>query len=108
MGQPMVRPEKDRRDQWRAGRRKAGLDRRRFIVSRAVARIAKQPVPYAKPRILMNHPILKIERLSHRYSSSWAIRDINIEINRAGITGLLGSNGAGKSTIMNIMCGVLK
>jgi len=55
----------------------------------------------------MNHPILKIERLSHRYSSSWAIRDINIEISRAGITGLLGSNGAGKSTTMNILCGVL-
>src|SRR5580692_8149965 len=50
---------------------------------------------------------LKIERLSHRYSSSWAIRDINIEISRAGITGLLGSNGAGKSTTMNILCGVL-
>jgi ABC-2 type transport system ATP-binding protein len=55
----------------------------------------------------MNHPILKIERLSHRYSSSWAIRDINIEISRPGITGLLGSNGAGKSTTMNILCGVL-
>jgi ABC-2 type transport system ATP-binding protein len=55
----------------------------------------------------MNNPILKIERLSHRYSSSWAIRDINIEISRAGITGLLGSNGAGKSTTMNILCGVL-
>ncbi|MGE7775259.1 ABC transporter ATP-binding protein [Chitinophaga sp. NPDC101104] len=53
------------------------------------------------------HPILKTEHLSHRYSSAWAIRDINIEIGSAGITGLLGSNGAGKSTTMNIICGVL-
>lgn len=51
--------------------------------------------------------ILKVENLSHRYTSSWAIRDINFEINRHGVVGLLGSNGAGKSTTMNIICGVL-
>lgn len=51
--------------------------------------------------------VLKIEGLSHRYSSSWAVRDINLEINQHGIVGLLGSNGAGKSTMMNIVCGVL-
>jgi ABC-2 type transport system ATP-binding protein len=57
-------------------------------------------------KIIMNN-ILKIDGLSHRYGSSWAIRDINIEITQNGILGLLGSNGAGKSTTMNIICGVL-
>ncbi|WP_206513740.1 ABC transporter ATP-binding protein [Pseudoflavitalea rhizosphaerae] len=52
--------------------------------------------------------ILKIENLSHKYSSSWAVRDINIDLDQHGVVGLLGSNGAGKSTIMNIVCGVLK
>ncbi len=55
----------------------------------------------------MQEPIVRIEHLSHKYSSSWAIRDINLEIYQTGIVGLLGSNGAGKSTTMNIMCGVL-
>ena len=55
----------------------------------------------------MQSPIVRIEHLSHKYSSSWAIRDINIEINQSGIVGLLGSNGAGKSTTMNILCGAL-
>jgi len=55
----------------------------------------------------MGKPIVKIERLSHKYSSSWAIRDINMEIGSTGIVGLLGSNGAGKSTTMNILCGAL-
>jgi ABC-2 type transport system ATP-binding protein len=55
----------------------------------------------------MQKPIVRIEHLSHRYATSWAIRDINMEIHRTGIVGLLGSNGAGKSTTMNIMCGVL-
>ena len=51
--------------------------------------------------------ILKTENLSHRYSNTWAIKDINIEIAEHGIIGLLGSNGAGKSTTMNIICGTL-
>lgn len=55
----------------------------------------------------MKSSIVKIENLSHRYSSSWAIRDISLEINQYGIVGLLGSNGAGKSTTMNILCGSL-
>jgi len=56
----------------------------------------------------MEESIVKVEHLSHRYSVQWAIRDINFEITKNGIYGLLGSNGAGKSTTMNIMCGVLK
>ena len=56
----------------------------------------------------MEESIVKVEHLSHRYSVQWAIRDINFEITKNGIYGLLGSNGAGKSTTMNIMCGVLR
>lgn len=56
----------------------------------------------------MENSIVRVENLSHRYSVQWAIRDINFEISQHGIYGLLGSNGAGKSTTMNIMCGVLK
>lgn len=51
--------------------------------------------------------ILKTTSLSHKYTSNWAIRDINIEIGQTGVIGLLGSNGAGKSTTMNIICGAL-
>ena len=56
----------------------------------------------------LEESIVRVEHLSHRYSVQWAIRDINFEITENGIYGLLGSNGAGKSTVMNIMCGVLK
>ena len=55
----------------------------------------------------MSESIVKIDHLSHRYSVQWAIRDIDFEITKNGIYGLLGSNGAGKSTTMNIICGVL-
>ncbi|WEK37507.1 MAG: ABC transporter ATP-binding protein [Candidatus Pseudobacter hemicellulosilyticus] len=56
----------------------------------------------------MENAIVKVEHLSHRYSSQWAVRDISFEIHQQGVVGLLGSNGAGKSTTMNIICGVLK
>jgi ABC-2 type transport system ATP-binding protein len=56
----------------------------------------------------MENSIIKVVNLSHRYSVQWAIKDINLDIKKNGIYGLLGANGAGKSTIMNIMCGVLK
>ena len=56
----------------------------------------------------MEETIVKVDHLSHRYSVQWAIRDINFEVPKHGIYGLLGSNGAGKSTTMNIMCGVLR
>jgi len=57
---------------------------------------------------IMTEPIVRVENLSHRYSVQWAVKDVNLEIAERGIFGLLGSNGAGKSTIMNIICGVLK
>ncbi len=56
----------------------------------------------------MEEPIVKVEHLSHRYSIQWAVRDISFEIPVRGIYGLLGSNGAGKSTTMNIISGVIK
>lgn len=55
----------------------------------------------------MENSIVKVEHLSHRYNVQWAIQDINFEIKEKGVLGLLGSNGAGKSTTMNIICGVL-
>jgi len=55
----------------------------------------------------MENSVLKVSNLSHRYSKDWAIRDISFEYNQKGVLGLVGSNGAGKSTTMNIMCGVL-
>ena len=55
----------------------------------------------------MLNKIVEVKHLSHKYSVDWAIRDINFTIKENGVFGLLGSNGAGKSTTMNIICNVL-
>ena len=51
--------------------------------------------------------IVRVVHLSHRYTTQWAVKDVNFEISSHGVVGLVGSNGAGKSTTMNIICGVL-
>lgn len=55
----------------------------------------------------MENTIVSVRNLSHRYSVQWAVKDVSFNITRKGVMGLLGSNGAGKSTTMNIICGVL-
>lgn len=55
----------------------------------------------------MLNSIVKVENLCHRYATQWAVQDLSFEIKSRGVLGLLGANGAGKSTTMNIMCGVL-
>ena len=56
---------------------------------------------------MLDAPIVRVNHLSHRYSAQWAIQDVSFDIDKVGVQGLLGSNGAGKSTTMNIICGVL-
>lgn len=55
----------------------------------------------------MENTIVTVKNLSHRYSVQWAVKDVSFDITDKGVMGLLGSNGAGKSTTMNIICGVL-
>ena len=55
----------------------------------------------------MKNTIVSVKNLSHQYSVQWAVKDVSFDITDKGVMGLLGSNGAGKSTTMNIICGVL-
>lgn len=55
----------------------------------------------------MENTIVSVRNLSHRYSVQWAVKNVSFDITSKGVMGLLGSNGAGKSTTMNIICGVL-
>lgn len=42
------------------------------------------------------------------YSEFWALRNIDFEVEKGEIFGILGLNGAGKSTMLKIISGVLK
>ena len=52
--------------------------------------------------------LLKLENISSYYGQIQALEDVSIEINEGEIVALLGSNGAGKSTTLKTISGLLK
>ena len=52
--------------------------------------------------------MLKVSNLSRSYGSLTAVDDVSFSIKKGEIIGLLGHNGAGKSTIMKIVSGYLE
>ncbi|WP_409333144.1 ABC transporter ATP-binding protein [Trujillonella humicola] len=52
-------------------------------------------------------PVLGIERLRIRYEKLTAVHDVDLELSAGTISVLLGLNGAGKSSIMNAVAGVV-
>lgn len=61
-----------------------------------------------KKNYYMVESFLSVRYLSHRYRVQWASGILILKLNKNDIYGLLGSDGAEKSTTMNIMCWVLK
>lgn len=52
--------------------------------------------------------ILKVEHINKNFGETVALKDINFSITKGSIHSLVGKNGAGKSTIVNIIAGVYK
>jgi len=53
-------------------------------------------------------PVLAAKSISKSFDSRIVLRKIDIHVNQGEMLGFLGSNGAGKSTFMNIILGLLK
>ena len=52
-------------------------------------------------------PILKLENVSLSFGKRQILENINFEINKGEIFGMLGPNGVGKSTIFNLVTGLI-
>ena len=52
--------------------------------------------------------ILKLEKLSLKFGKKVILDNLNFELNQGQILGLLGPNGVGKSTIFNLIMGLIK
>ena len=53
------------------------------------------------------NPILKVEDINVYYGSIHAIKGVSFEVNEGEIVTLIGANGAGKSTTLNTIAGLL-
>ena len=52
--------------------------------------------------------MIKVIGLTKYYGSKPAAKDISFEVQKGEVFGLLGTNGAGKSTTIKMLCGLLK
>jgi len=57
---------------------------------------------------MSEQPLLKVEDIHTYYGNIHALRGVSIEVNKGEIVTLIGSNGAGKSTMLNTISGILK
>ena len=53
-------------------------------------------------------PMLKVENLSVHYGMIQAVRDVSFEVNEGEVVSLIGANGAGKTTILRTLSGLVR
>ncbi len=63
--------------------------------------------PMVAPIATNNAPVIEVEHLVKRFGAFRAVDDISFAVRRGEIFGLLGANGAGKSTVFRMLCGLL-
>ncbi len=56
----------------------------------------------------MENTVIKTENLTKRFGNFTAVERITFQVQRGEIFGFLGANGAGKTTAMRMLCGLIK
>lgn len=54
------------------------------------------------------NPALRVEGLEAGYGATQVLRGIDFTVKRGGVTTILGANGAGKSTTLRAICGMVR
>jgi len=55
-----------------------------------------------------NHNVIQVEGLTKKFGDFTAVNQITFDVNKGEIFGFLGANGAGKTTAMKMLIGILK
>jgi len=63
--------------------------------------LLKREVPQGK------EVVIEVRGAQRRFGDFFAVKDVSFEVRRGEIFGLLGANGAGKSTTFRMLCGLL-
>jgi len=73
-------------------------DAKRIPLADEIARIAQEGV---------GKPIIEVSDLQCRFGSFYAVKNVTFTVGKGEVFGLLGANGAGKSTTFRMLCGLL-
>jgi ABC-type multidrug transport system ATPase subunit len=52
-------------------------------------------------------PVIDVVNVTHHYGIKPVLRDVSIQVNQGEVLALMGPNGTGKSTLMQVMAGVI-
>jgi signal transduction histidine kinase len=56
----------------------------------------------------MAHPLLRVENLSKNFDRLPVLKEVSFSLERGEILGLVGRQGAGRSTLFNLLCGAMR
>ena len=82
----------------------AMLHERPGIAGNVDADRRRRPLQHGARR---RRPVIEVHDLQRRFGDFYAVKDISFEVRRGEVFGLLGANGAGKSTTFRMLCGLL-
>jgi ABC-2 type transport system ATP-binding protein len=77
----------------------------RVVLGDAPAKLKTMPNPADSSQELQ--PMLTISNVSHHYGLRPILKDINLTVPRGELLAVMGPNGVGKSTLLNIITGLL-
>ena len=72
------------------------------------AAVEATPEPLPEPPVANGEPVIRIDGLTKRYGTLFAVRDLSLEVARGSVFGLIGPNGAGKTTTFSVLASLLK
>ncbi len=73
------------------------------------AQTSRKRIAQAAPvrRTAAGEPVIEVHDLQRRFGGFYAVNNISFSVNQGEVFGLLGANGAGKSTTFRMLCGLL-
>src|SRR3989304_1478952 len=62
---------------------------------------------YGGKKMLNGEAVIEIKNLGRVFKKNWALRGINLEINKGELFGIVGPDGSGKTTLIQSLCAIL-
>jgi ABC-2 type transport system ATP-binding protein len=81
--------------------------RLREQVDNTAPRAPLEPSPPASTARTVAEDVIVVQHVTRRFGNFVAVNDVSFTVTRGKIFGLLGANGAGKSTTFRMLCGLL-